>query len=132
MPEIHSRRKNGTDMSASVSDHVRYKTEGNHLVAQLLDSQITTWKVASRIRDSLLQAIDHQGSNVQAVRIDLAHVERIGSAGLNELIGFRTRARGQGLHVELSAAQPQVREVLMLTRLDRVFEVPEPALPSGQ
>lgn len=119
-------------MSASVSDHVRYKTEGSHLVAELLASHIVTWKVASQISASLVSALDHQGSNVRTVRIDLAQVERIGSAGLNELIGFRTRARGQGLDVELSAAQPQVHEVLMLTRLDRVFEVPQSAFPAAE
>lgn len=119
-------------MSASVSDHVRYKTQGSHLVAELLDSHIVTWKVASQIRASLVSALDHQGSSVRTIRIDLAQVEQIGSAGLNELIGFRTRARGQGLDVELSAAQPQIREVLMLTRLDRVFEVPEPAIPASE
>ncbi len=123
--------KNGTDMSASVPDRVRYKTEGSHLVAELLDSHILTGKVASQISASLVTALDHQGSSVRTVRIDLTQVERIGSAGLNELIGFRTRARGQGLDVELAAAQPQIREVLALTRLDRVFDVPETSSPLG-
>ncbi|WP_153555347.1 STAS domain-containing protein [Roseimaritima sediminicola] len=118
-------------MSAS-SDRVRYKTKGSQLVAELQDSQIVSWKVAGQIRESLTTALREQGSSVRAVRIDLKQVERIGSAGLNELIGFRTRARGQGLEVELSDVQPQVREVLSVTRLDRVFEVPEIALPDAE
>ncbi len=118
-------------MAANGSEHVVFSTHGCHLVARLTDSQIVSMAVASQIRDSLLHALKQQGSGVRSVRIDLGHVEQIGSAGLNELIGFRTRAQGQGLTVELAAPQPQVREVLMLTRLDRIFEVEEmPIEPS--
>lgn len=112
-------------MATELSDRVEFSTLGSQLVAKLMDARIVSGRVASQIRERLTAALDRQGSAVRSVRIDLACVEMIGSAGLNELIGFRTRARGQGMTVELTDAQPQVREVLIMTRLDRVFDVPD-------
>ncbi len=54
--------------------------------------------------------------------LDLKQVERITSAGLNELIGINSLARSRGIRLILLDAQESVREIFALTRLERMFE----------
>jgi anti-sigma B factor antagonist len=54
--------------------------------------------------------------------LDLKQIERISSAGLNELIGINSLARSRGIRLILLDAQESVREIFALTRLERMFE----------
>jgi len=56
------------------------------------------------------------------LNLDLGQVERISSAGLNELIGINSAARSRGIRLVLLDVQESVREVFVLTRLERMFE----------
>ena len=60
-------------------------------------------------------------SSIQ-LNLDLKRVERITSAGLNELIGINTLARSHGIRLVLLDVQESVREIFALTRLERMFE----------
>jgi anti-anti-sigma factor len=55
--------------------------------------------------------------------IDLTQVSFADSAGLGALIGAHRRAEAEGGGVSIVGATPQVRRVLKLTQLDRLFEV---------
>ncbi len=55
--------------------------------------------------------------------IDLAAVHFIESTALAVLVKVMKRAREQHEEIYLSGLQPQVRMVLELTRLDKVFEI---------
>lgn len=59
--------------------------------------------------------------HIQVV-LDLTEVEFIDSAGLVVMIRCLKRIRSRAGDVYLAALQPEVRCVLELTRLDRVFE----------
>ncbi len=61
------------------------------------------------------------GSSVQ-LNLDLKRVEKITSAGLNELIGINSLARSRGIRLVLLDVQESVREIFALTRLERMFE----------
>ena len=63
---------------------------------------------------------------LETLTIDLARLTWLGSFGLNHLISIHRGARSRGIRVVLSNAQAAVREVLVLTRLERIFEL-EPA-----
>ena len=65
------------------------------------------------------------------LNIDLKEVERITSAGLNELIGINSQARSCGVRLVLLDVQEAVRDVFALTRLERMFEFDSTALPVG-
>ncbi len=56
------------------------------------------------------------------LNLDLGRVEKITSAGLNELIGINCRARSHGIRLVLLDVQDSVRDIFALTRLERIFE----------
>jgi anti-anti-sigma factor len=56
------------------------------------------------------------------LNLDLKRIDRITSAGLNELIGINSLARSRGIRVVLLDVQVSVREIFALTRLERMFE----------
>lgn len=55
--------------------------------------------------------------------VDLAKVSFIDSSGLASLISGLKTFRAQGKQFRLAAVQPNVRQVLTLTMLDRAFEI---------
>ena len=68
---------------------------------------------------------DHEDPCVQ---LDFTNVDRITSAGLNELIGINSHARNHGIRLELVDVQQAVRDVFELTRLERMFKFTSTAL----
>jgi anti-sigma B factor antagonist len=72
------------------------------------------------------------GEAVRYFVLDLAGVGFMDSAGLASLVRLYKRVRiGEG-DVRLAAVPPQVREVLTLTRLDRVFETSDTAAEAAR
>ena len=60
--------------------------------------------------------------------IDLAGVDAIDASGLGALVGLEKWARRTGLRVRLLNPSKYLRELLALTRLERIFEI----VPSAQ
>jgi anti-anti-sigma factor len=56
------------------------------------------------------------------VMLDFQWIEKITSIGLNELIKIHTEARRRGISLILGNVPKTVRDVLALTRLERLFE----------
>ena len=73
---------------------------------------------APQLREALHQVID-QGAT--RLRIDLAEVGFIDSAGLGVLIGVLKRVREAGGEIELAHVQPAPRKVIEITGLDELF-----------
>ncbi|MDA8017821.1 MAG: STAS domain-containing protein [Thermoanaerobaculia bacterium] len=67
-----------------------------------------------------LEALLEKGSN--RLLLDLEGVGFVDSSGLSALIGVLKAARAEGGNLALVHVQPQVRSILQLTRLDRVFD----------
>ena len=61
-------------------------------------------------------------SENHCLKLDFTRVDRINSAGLNELIGINSHARSRGIRLELLDVQQAVRDVFELTRLERLFQ----------
>lgn len=57
------------------------------------------------------------------VKLDLQRIERINSTGLNKLIGMSRKARNSGVRLVLLNVQDSVRDIFVLTRLERMFEL---------
>jgi anti-sigma B factor antagonist len=90
----------------------------------------TDLHVASELRDYLTAAID--GTAVLVV--DLSDVTFIDSMGLGALLGTMKRFRDSGGQFRLVVPRGEVRRVLEMTLLDRVFVVDrtrEAALAAG-
>jgi anti-sigma B factor antagonist len=59
------------------------------------------------------------------VVLDMARVNFVPSLSLAALIRIHTEFRGRDQRLLLAAMQPQVRDVFVMTRLDRLFEMHE-------
>ena len=72
-----------------------------------------------------LEAVERAAaSSASAVVIDMAAVESIDSSGLGVLVLLYKRATERGLRVALRAVPAHVRELLDLTRLSPLFDLP--------
>lgn len=57
-----------------------------------------------------------------SVLLDFQWIEKITSVGLNELIKIHTEARRRGIQIILGNVSTSVRDILALTRLERLFD----------
>jgi anti-sigma B factor antagonist len=80
--------------------------------------------VAEELRNGLAAAL---GDREEPTVIDLSEVSFLDSSGLGALIGTLKAARSKD--VTISGAQPAVRTVLRMTRVDRAIRVLPAAAP---
>jgi anti-anti-sigma factor len=111
-------------------DRVTVSQRGEDLVARFLSPQLNEPDVAQEISERLQAALESCPQSVKSVHLDLGGVRSIASLALNHLLDFHAKAAGQGIDVQITDVQPAVREVLAITRLDRMFRLAEegPAL----
>ena len=76
------------------------------------------------LRRQALDLIDRAGaSSAGAVTVDLSATRELDASGLGILVLVQKRAREQGMTTRLRAASEPVRRLLVLTRLDYLFEL---------
>lgn len=73
---------------------------------------------AAELREKLLYYVD---SGFRNFSVDLRKVDYIDSSGLGVFVAIQKRALQQGGEVTLVGAVGMVKEIIELTRLDRVF-----------
>jgi anti-anti-sigma factor len=61
--------------------------------------------------------------NTRIVVLDLSEVEMIDAGGLNALVGLHHWTRSHGIQLKLVNPSHFVKEVLLTTGLDRVFDI---------
>jgi anti-sigma B factor antagonist len=72
----------------------------------------------------LLDAFDREFSNGATKAIfSLSGLDYVDSSGLGALVKALKSARAKGGDVKLAGLKPEVRKVLELTRLDRIFDI---------
>ncbi len=69
------------------------------------------------------EAFREYGTGTYHAVVDLGKVSFIDSSGLASLISGLKTFRSQGKQFRLAAVQPNVRQVLTLTMLDRAFDI---------
>ncbi|MEL6105045.1 MAG: STAS domain-containing protein [Planctomycetota bacterium] len=65
---------------------------------------------------------------VTDVVVNMEQIHAITSVGLNELIYLKQRASRCGVGVKLRSVSDEVRQVIQITRLERIFELEENAM----
>jgi anti-anti-sigma factor len=63
------------------------------------------------------------GNDIRVVMLDLSEVEMVDAGGLAALLSLRQWAAGHNVQLKLVNPSHFVNEVLVRTRLDRVFEI---------
>lgn len=76
--------------------------------------------VTGRLDDLIEESVTGGGKN--NVVLDFQWIEKITSVGLNELIKINAEARRREVKVVLANVTKSVREILALTRLERLFD----------
>lgn len=108
-------------MALSPSLHLPHRTTGTHTVIRLAEPKLDETNVQRVGAD--LTALIAAPAGPAELHLDLGAVAYLSSVALGTLVGLHTRAARAGRRLVLTNVQPFVREVIAVTRLDRVLEV---------
>ena len=86
-----------------------------------LDRNILEEAYIQQIGEEIAQVID-QTTNPR-ILISFANVEHLSSAALGTLITVNNKIRQKGGQLRLSDIDPQIYEVFVITKLNRLFEI---------
>lgn len=75
------------------------------------------------IGDEISQLVDHQA--IPKLLIDFKGVEHLSSAALGTLITINNKVRQKGGQLRLSNIDPQIYEVFIITKLNKLFQIHE-------
>ena len=95
--------------------------EGNILVLALSGDLIGEDNGASILE----LATDHIKNNVRYCIVDISHVRYINSSGIGVLITILTKFRNKGGEVYLVRPSENVKKLLIITKLNAIFNVAE-------
>jgi len=104
---------------------IRISFEGTSRMVSFSSENINRIETARQISWQLTELLSNDKSidNEQdSLNLDFKEIDRISSAGLNELIAINSQARNLGVQLVLVDVQQSVRDVFALTRLERMFE----------
>jgi len=79
---------------------------------------------AATFRDHARAALQPQHTRLD---LDFSDLRFLDSSGLGALVALHTSLVTRNGHVRIIGAQPQIRQVLELTRMHRIFELFQPA-----
>ncbi len=96
------------------------RSEVDNVIVLELEGKIIGGGDVSTLNEAVHQDLD-KGKN-QFV-IDLAQVDMINSSGLGLLIGALTAVRNQNGDIKLANVTEKIKNLLKITKLDKVFEI---------
>jgi anti-sigma B factor antagonist len=73
------------------------------------------------IGDGVADLVDKQDH--PRLLIDFGHVDHLSSAALGMLININSRIRAKNGMLRLTNIKPQIREVFVITKLDKLFKI---------
>jgi anti-sigma B factor antagonist len=62
------------------------------------------------------------GSDISLVVVDLSHVTILPSLGLGLLVQISNKCKSRQQQLKLAGVLPQIRQIMSITRLDRMFD----------
>jgi anti-anti-sigma factor len=97
--------------------HIRYSTQQGVLVLTVTEPQVRSgdFELVDTLRQELLDAVGQ--NRPRKVVVDLSAVEYLGSGGFRPLLSLRKRLQESGGEMLLCCLGPDVREVLLTSRL---------------
>jgi anti-sigma B factor antagonist len=104
--------------------------DGETLMLFRIESEAVNGAIILRCNGALVHGepstmLLHAGETHSAHQlvVDLAGVEAVDASGLGALVGLEKWARHTGMKVRLLNPSRYLRELLQLTRLERIFEI---------
>ena len=95
-----------------------HRSEGGTKVVRVAGS--ASMDSGTELRDRLIGFID---SDTRRLVLDLADLEFINSMGLGGIVAAYLRLRSADSEIHLAAPRPEIREMLNVTRLTKLFPV---------
>ena len=95
--------------------------EGAVTKIEFVDRNILEEANIQQIGDEISQIIDEQDE--PKLLISFEHVEHLSSAALGTLITINNKIRQKGGQLRLSNIDPQIYEVFVITKLNKLFQI---------
>jgi anti-sigma B factor antagonist len=105
----------------SADRHLELKDIGDVTVASFIDHYLLDAQKLQVIGDQLSSLVDDMGR--KKLLLNFANVRDISSLALGMLVTLQKKVHAAGGKLVLYGVDPQIREVLALTRLDEVFVI---------
>jgi anti-anti-sigma factor len=103
-------------------DPVAIETAGDAVVARV-NLKLFDDKTLKRMTDMIEQAAARPG--VMRVVLDLSRVQIVPSLGLGAIVQLSNKCKARQQRLKLAAVQPQVRQTMSITKLDRILDLEE-------
>ena len=108
---------------ADQDSHLSVHEEGEVTRVEFLDRNILEEASIQQIGDELAQIVDRQ--NNPKLLISFSNVEHLSSAALGTLITINNKIRQKGGQLRLANIDPQIHEVFVITKLNKLFQIHE-------
>lgn len=95
--------------------------EGDVTRVSFLDRNILEEATIQQIGDEISGLIDRSGN--PKILINFENVEHLSSAALGTLITINNKVRQKGGQLRLSNIDPQIYEVFVITKLNKLFQI---------
>ena len=110
---------------ASGDTRLRILTDGDITRVEFIDRNILDEGNIQQIGDEILRLVDEQ--DLPRMLISFENVEHLSSAALGTLITINKRIRDKGGQLRLTDIDPQIYEVFVITKLNKLFQIHESA-----
>lgn len=107
----------------SDSSRLRIKRSGDVTQVEFIDRNILDEANIQLIGDEIATIIDERAK--PKLLVSFANVDHLSSAALGMLISVNNKVRSTGGQLRLSDIDPQIYEVFVITKLNKLFEIHE-------
>lgn len=94
---------------------------GGVTVVRFADKKIIDPEVIEQLGGELLALVDRDRR--KNILLNFSSVDFLNSATLNKLISLEKRVRSSSGRMKISDLRPELREVMSITRLDKLFDI---------
>ncbi|MCC6678485.1 MAG: STAS domain-containing protein [Phycisphaerales bacterium] len=108
---------------AAADSRLRVRRKDNVTQIEFVDRNILDEANIQLIGDEIGALIDQDAS--PRLLISFANVDHLSSAALGTLITINNKIRGKGGQLRLANIDPQIYEVFVITRLNKLFQIHE-------
>ena len=109
-----------SDATPAPPDPVTVETSGNAVVVRV-NMKLLDDANLKRMNQLIDEAATKPG--VTAVVLDMSRVQIVPSLGLGALVQLSNKCKAREQRLKLAAVQPQVRQTISITKLDRVLDL---------
>ena len=110
---------------ASTASRIRVMEQDGVMRVEFVDRNILDEANIQQIGDELSRIVDSQPE--PKVLISFENVDHLSSAALGTLITINNQVRGRNGQLRLSDIDPQIYEVFVITKLNKLFQIHENA-----